>query len=260
MKEPEAGKVARRTFLGVAAAGAVHLAAGGSSVAQGNEGDAEAREEERPVSGCKYWMHGFGGDDPKKTAAAFKEAGFDVVVAGGAAVIDAVNAAGMEAWLCGGAFGLGSHKDDDSFKAKDLSGKPQIWFGSGCPNHPTLREENIKSYKGMAATDGVKGILVDGCRFASPASGLNPYFTCFCDTCKAKANTLGLDFDAMKRDVKALYDAVVNKQAGSRGALWLATPAGVLEWMAAHPGRCDMAPVQADVCHGAFPGRLQSHS
>lgn len=182
---------------------------------------------------CRYWMHGCGGDDKKATAKALKEAGFDVVVAGGDAVA-AVTAEGMESWVCGGAFGLGDLKDEDAYKAVDLAGGPQVWFSSGCPNNATLRERNLGSCRKMAATPGISGILVDGCRFASPASGLHPFLTCFCDTCRDKAGKLGFDFEAMKRDVAALHDALTGK--GDTPAAWAATPVGATEWLVRHPG------------------------
>ncbi len=221
----------RRRFL--AAAGAAPL---GAVFSQTCRADASAGQEDRSVRKCTYWMHGFHGK-PKTTAKALKQAGFDVVVAGGEEVIRAVGAAGMTSWLCAGAFGLGGHKGD-GFKSLDVRGRRQVWFGSGCPNHPVLREGNLKAYEQRAATPGVTGILVDGCRFASPASGLGPFFTCFCDTCRKKAASLGFDFDAMKRDATALYDELTAKTRSKRrrGAAWLETPAGVVEWLTDHPG------------------------
>jgi len=186
---------------------------------------------------CKYWMHGFGGE-PKTTAAALKAAGFDCVVASGAANIQAVNAAGMESWLCGGAFGLGAFAADDAVKAVNVAGGPRAWFGSGCPNNPKLREQNLESYRQMATTPGVEGILVDGCRFASPASGLGAFLTCFCDTCRVKAAKLGLDFEAMKRDVAALHGVFSGKDAG-RGRRWTGAPVGAIEWLTERPGVLD---------------------
>lgn len=187
----------------------------------------------------RYWMHGFKGD-PEATAEALKKAGFDVVVAGGAEVIEAVNRAGMTSWLCGGAFGLGKHKDDDH-KARDILGRPRVWFSSGCPNHPELREGNLESYRKMSATPGIKGILVDGCRFASPASGLNPFFTCFCPRCQKKAGELGFDFQRMKRDVAAFYKLLTGgAEAGAkRASVWSSSPVGVLEWLTRRPGVLD---------------------
>ena len=186
----------------------------------------------------RYWMHGLGGD-PTTTAAALRDAGFDCVVApGGPAAIEAVNNAGMESWLCGGAFGLGD-LSDDSVKAIDIAGKPQVWFGSGCPNNQTIRDRNLKSYEQLAATPGVKGVLVDGCRFASPAAGLAAFFTCFCDRCRDKAGKLGLDFEAMKRDATELCDVLAGKRKSGRGAGWCAAPVGAIEWLTDHPGVLD---------------------
>ena len=177
-------------------------------------------------------MHGFGGD-PATTARALKEAGFDAVVSGPA---EAVTAVGMEAWLCGGAFGLPSDAPD-TMKALDVKGQRRIWFGSGCPNHPELRERNAQSYRKMAQTPGITGILVDGCRFASPASGLDAYLTCFCDICRDKALRLGFSFDRMRRDVGILRDVVTARNGrGARATLWLQSPVGVAEWLTEHPG------------------------
>lgn len=178
-----------------------------------------------------YWMHGMSGE-PGAVAPALADQGFDVVVAGGAENIAAVRAAGMRSWLCGGAFGLGGRGDD--YKAVSVTGEPVVWFNSGCPNNPEIREANLEAYRGMASTDGVEGVLVDGCRFASPASGLEAFFTCFCDTCRKKAGALGFDFDAMKRDAGALHALVTRKDGEAPG--WLATPVGLAEWLTEHPG------------------------
>ena len=188
----------------------------------------------------RTWMHGFGGD-PGQTARAMKDAGFDVVVAGGEPVIAAVNAAGMDSWICGGGFGLGKHTDD-SHKALGINGEPQIWFGSGSPNHPELREQSLESYRGMAQTEGIKGILVDGCRYASPASGLEAFFTCFADHSRHKAEGLGFDFERMKRDVAGLREALLGVPSAppdARGAAGMETTTGVVEWLTMHPGVAD---------------------
>ena len=183
-----------------------------------------------------YWMHGFGGDKPKETAHALKAMGFGRVVAGGAAVIKAVAEAGMRPWVCGGAFGLGDLKDDDSVKAVSITGDRQVWFNSGCPNCQVLRDRNLDAYRKMATTPDIEGILVDGCRFASPASGLDAFLTCFCKTCRDKAHALGCDFDAMKRDVARLRATLVEPPSGARTSSWLETPIGLVEWLVEYPG------------------------
>jgi len=189
------------------------------------------------VKTWRYWMFGMGSGDPAATAKALREMGFDVVVGG---ATDAVRAAGMEAWTCGGAFGLAGD-DPDERKAMDVLGARRVWFGSGCPNNPEIRSRNLRSYEQMAATPGVTGILVDGCRFASPASGLDAYLTCFCDTCREKAGRLGFDFGRMQGDVRALREALTSHEGthSSRPRLWARSAVGILDWLTDHPGVLD---------------------
>jgi len=224
----------RRTFLGTAFAAA--LAARGVADESGRQ---ESHRETKAMRETTYWMHGFGGD-PKATARALKEAGFGVVVAGGEAVIEAVNEVGMDAWLCGGEFEYGGLDDADSHKAVDILGEPQVWFGSGSPNSPAIRAANLKAYEDMVATKGVKGILVDGCRFASPASGLRPFFTDFSIHSEKKAAALGFDFARMKQDVRKAFDLISGLGGNSgRDAVWLSSAVGVVEWLTEHPGVLD---------------------
>jgi hypothetical protein len=224
--------LSRRTFLTAAAAGAACL---GASRAFAQDA-AAVKPEGAAMTKFKYWMHGMG-SDPKACAKAFKEAGFHVVVGGAAPTIEAIRAEGMEAWLCGGAFGFAGLEKEPGFAAIDVTGQPRVWFGSGCPNSDTLRSRNLKSYEALAATADIQGILVDGCRFASPASGLDAYFTCFCDVCRTKAGKVGCDFERMKRDVGALREQLLGKGGPERrGTAWMETPVGVLEWLTQHPG------------------------
>lgn len=220
--------VGRRTFLQAAALGA------GMAIAAKAEETSVKSETARPgVS--KYWMHGFEGEDPKAVAGSLRDAGFNVVVAGGAAVIEAVTGAGMEAWLCGGGFSL--VRDEDALKARDINGDPQLWFGSGSPCCPEIQEAALASYAKMATTEGITGILVDGVRFASPASGLMPFLTDFSDHAEKRAEELGFDFALMKRDVAALHCTLTGKVEERTACLVrLSSSSGMLEWLTGHPG------------------------
>ena len=228
----EAKNVGRRAFLKTAALGT------GIAAAVAAAGEGASPRPVSPTRAVRYWMHGLEGSDPKAVAAALKEAGFGVVVAGGAPVIEAVNGAGMEAWLCGSGFPL--IRDDDALKARDIEGAPQVWFGSGSPCCPEIQEAALASYAQMVKTEGVKGILVDGARFASPGSGLMPFFTDFSVHAEKRAGELGFDFALMKRDVALLLQAL-RSEPGARGAVFerFATPAALLEWLTGHPGVLD---------------------
>ena len=119
----------------------------------------------------------------------------------------------------------------------DINGTPQVWFGSGSPNCPEVRDASVTSYEKMVKTEGITGILVDGCRFASPASGLMPFLTDFSEYSRKKAEELDFDFALMKRDVSLLYDALKGVESSAkRSCNWLSAPAGLTEWLVAHPG------------------------
>jgi len=217
--------VNRRRFLQTAAAAG--MIAGAAANAQ------EAAPAAAPAKRRKYWIYGCG-DQPEETAKAMREQGFDVVVGGDAKTVAAVRAAGMEAWQCGGAFGTA--ETDTENLAVDIEGKPQVWFGSGSPNSPAIRAKNLESYRAMAAMEGVTGVLVDGCRFASPGSGLMPFLTDFSTHSEKRAAELGFDFALMKRDVGALLALVQGGGDAKRLRPWLESPAGALEALTGLPG------------------------
>ena len=214
------------------------LGAGLAAAASTETPPATSEKQPEPsdlASSVTYWMHGFGGDNPKDTAKALRDAGFHVVVAGGTTVIEAVNAAGMESWLCGSGFPL--VRDADELKSVDITGSPQVWFGSGSPCSREIRLASLASYAEMVKTEGIQGILVDGVRFASPASGLMPFLTDFSIHTERCALERGFDFARIKHDVERLHRNLTNQQVPfSRSAATWSTPAGILEWLTEYPG------------------------
>ena len=150
----------------------------------------------------------------------------------------AVRAHGMEPWTCLGAFS--SPADDPALLCLDVNGRRQKWFGSGCPNHPAVRASSLERHRLAAAREHVAGVFLDGIRFASPASGLDAFCTCFCEHCARAAASLGLDFGRMKHDVTALHRhlgsgllLVPPELAGSPSALVgsLARWPGAVDWL-----------------------------
>ncbi len=223
----------RRSFLKAAA-----LGTGLAITASAEENSASQAVSPSSVTdenALKYWMHGFGGDTPKDTAKALRDAGFHAVVAGGDPVIEAVNEAGMESWVCGGGFPL--IRDEDALKAVDITGAPQLWFGSGSPCCREIRLASLASYAGLVKTKGIKGILVDGVRFASPASGLMPFLTDFSIHAEHCALERGFDFHRIKHDVEKLYLDFTDKDGSSaRLAARCASASGLLDWVTGYPG------------------------
>jgi hypothetical protein len=188
-------------------------------------------------------MHGLPGPDQKANARFLAEHGFEAVVTGAdPASVEAGREAGLAVYACGGAYGKGNFPDD--FLSIDVNGNRQIWFGSSCPNRQEVREANIEWFAREAETDGLSGLFIDGCRFASPASGLEAFFTCFCPVCEEKGERLGFDFGRMKQDVTALYRMIGGREGekGKRKTSWhriVTIPTLLLHFLINHPGILD---------------------
>ena len=157
----------------------------------------------------RYWMHGVGKDVPSSIRL-LKNLGFEAVVGNDPVMIDEANLAGLDVYLCSGAFGATGKFSDPKYLAQDINGKPQLWFNSTCPNNPKVRQHNLENIALMTRTKGIKGVLIDGARFASPASSTDPdaFYTCFCSTCEKKACDLGFNFKQMKKAVGSLYQRI----------------------------------------------------
>jgi hypothetical protein len=179
-------------------------------------------------------MHGLAGP-PEEHLRFLADNGFGAVVAGATPETAAACAArGIALYLCSGAYGRGGYADE--YLSVDVNGGRQVWFGSTCPNQPAVREANLRGIAAMAATDGIAGLYIDGCRFASPASGLEAFFTCFCPVCEEKAHRWGYDFPRMKADATALYRLIKGQDAGTRWTQTGASPSMLLHVLVHHPG------------------------
>ena len=137
-----------------------------------------------------------------------KSHGFDSVVLGPdetPLTIQPALDANLNVWSCRPAFSVRHLPSPEAapYLSQDPDGHPLIWFGSGCPNEPALRQAHLHHIRTVAESGAFAGFMLDGIRFASPNAG-DAFFTCFCPRCAAQADALGYDFDAMRRDVSAL--------------------------------------------------------
>ena len=177
----------------------------------------------------QYWMFGAGSDIPKSLAL-LKDLGFQAVVGNDPALIEEAGRLGLAVYLCSGAYSASAPFDGEEYLARDINGNPQLWFGSTCPNQPDVRRHNLAWIAEMARTEGIRGVFLDGARFASPASSpaADAFYTCFCLVCEEKAEKLGFDFARMRAAVKVLYD---NTPAQGL-SLILDHLAGLTDWLA----------------------------
>ncbi|MGQ9631536.1 MAG: hypothetical protein ACUVXI_14680 [bacterium] len=171
-----------------------------------------------------------------------KDAGYDAVfLHGDAERIEAARAQGLDVYTCTGAYSR-SYMDGDEYLSVDVNGESRVWFNSTCPNRPEVRRANIRAVKSLSRLEGIGGVFLDGARFASPCSGLDAFFTCFCQVCERKAKRMGLNLESIRRDVKALYNSLRGKGEtidwgeilkGGLGVLHLILHAypGVSDWL-----------------------------
>lgn len=157
----------------------------------------------------KKYMFGIGNGDYKANAEKLVSLGYDSVVLSGndISAIEAAQDAGLETWLCYGAHSIGefSREKYGALDAKDASAP---WFGSACPNAAEVNVFNMDRAFETAKKAGVKGIFVDGARFASFASteGVNSFFGCFCKRCCEKMMKFGINAAAVKNGVAQVMD------------------------------------------------------
>lgn len=151
------------------------------------------------------YIYGFDKNEPKKSAKALRSKGINAIVsdASAAPLASLFADEGIDLYLCYGAYGLDDH--NQSRRCHDVAGEERIWFSSGCPNENALSKANIQAVLD-AYIPGIKGIFVDGARFASFASaeGSDAFFTCFCPECMKKMSDMGMDPEKIRASVSGL--------------------------------------------------------
>ena len=173
----------------------------------------------------KHFIFGMDSKNPAACARMLREHGYQAVVCSDFSLetASALEAEGIEMYLSFGAYGAG--KDSDRL-AQDAFGEKRGWFNSGCPNDQANAKRHLDAVLEKAAQlPQVRGILVDGARFASFASveGVESFFTCFCPSCMQAMADMGLDAEKIRRTVARLMTSRA-PQSGDEAPLqqWLA--------------------------------------
>jgi len=154
----------------------------------------------------KKYIFGFDADHPENCARRLRAQGMNAVIVGDAdeRTEDALANAGLELYLCYGAYGL---KPNAPATAQTATGKPVRWFSSGCPNDGKAAGRNMDAVlKTARRLKTLRGVFVDGARFASFASveGKDVFFSCFCPKCMKKMDDAGLNAKAVRASVARL--------------------------------------------------------
>lgn len=152
------------------------------------------------------YVFGFDKSDPVNCARALKSRGITAVVTdiSGSSLAEVLIQEELDVYLCYVAHHLNSHETQP---CQDVSGHARIWFGSGCTNDEALAQYHLNAVL-QAIRPGIKGVLVDGARFASFASpeGRDAFLTGFCPRCLHRMDEMGLDIAAIQNAVLSLKD------------------------------------------------------
>ncbi len=186
----------------------------------------------------ELWMHGISSEDPQACLEWLAELGFSTVVLGGnKEQLASAKSLGMGAYACTGTFSRSKDFQGEQYLAVDVEGTPREWFGSTCPNEKGVRQLNLSNIEQVMSQTEADGLLLDGCRFASPASGMGAFFTCFCSRCRARALEMGYDFDRMKKHARMVYRALADGRVGKKAPDMC--PFSLLSLAASFPGIAD---------------------
>jgi hypothetical protein len=161
----------------------------------------------------EYWMYGIDPKRKKGSAKQLKSMGFTAVVTGyDKETSEAASKAGLAHYVCMGTYTYNAACMDESYLALDINSKRQLWFGSTCPCRKDVIERALETADTIASDTDTKGVFIDGARFSSPCSSgdIDSFFTCFCSDCEKKAVEYGIDFEAMRADVKKTYDMLMS--------------------------------------------------
>lgn len=155
----------------------------------------------------RHYIFGFDASAPEKCASLLHEQGINAVVAGDwdQRTLDLLKKYDIEAFLCYGAYGI----DSENQICIDALGARRTWFSSGCPNDADLARRHLDAVLRKAQRlHGLRGVFVDGARFASFASveGAEAFFTCFCPRCMEKMKSFGLDAEQIRKSIAEIQE------------------------------------------------------
>lgn len=155
-------------------------------------------------------MYGYG-KSLKENIELFKKYNITDVVAGvSKAEIETASLNDVSYYVCANAF-ESAHIDNSCIC---VSGEKVKYSKSICPNKREVMEEMLSKFSSLARIDGIKGIVVDRCRYPSTVNGTAyDFFSCFCSDCINKMNELGFDAERIKTAVYDFYMLI--KSGGS---------------------------------------------
>jgi len=165
----------------------------------------------------------------------------------------------IDVWLSPATFAEMDNKGTTfpDLHVRDIDGKilPPVcdhgfaWSWSWCPSNPKLHEFYAYCYKEMAKRYNLDGFSLTHLRFSPLGNNFYHFFGCGCPNCIKAAETLGYDFERMKKSLKKLLrrlKSLDSKRIKSLRKLdmslldwlyWLGSDTSVIDWI---NFRCDL--------------------
>jgi hypothetical protein len=132
-----------------------------------------------------------------------------------------------------------------------------------CPSKAPLNAWIAASLADVAARYDIDGWFLDHARYTSPAHG-GTLLACGCGDCEAAARERGVELDAVRDDLRALYDDIRSSDhPGRLLVLAEAGPVAIAGWLAMRPGVLDWFDVRARILadrFGAIGAAIQAAS
>jgi hypothetical protein len=92
-----------------------------------------------------------------------------------------------------------------------VQGKPEFTFA--CPNHPEVQEALSQRMEALLKEGVYQGFFLDRIRFPSPAAHPLDDLGCFCEHCRTKATTAGLDLEQVRKTIMELDETSPGRQS-----------------------------------------------
>lgn len=152
----------------------------------------------------KKRIYGFGNDYKAVVEKFIRNDIFTITGGYNEEIISCFKQTGIDYTVCVGAFD--AEKSDEN--AVNIFGEYLTNFDLVCPNNENARKRTLDRLNVIAKNSNIKGIIVDFCRFSSPANKgfLSGFLSCFCEVCINKMDNLGFNSKKILKAVKNMYN------------------------------------------------------
>jgi len=100
---------------------------------------------------------------------------------------------------------VAEHEGPQQLVGLDLERIHKSWI---CPNNVESNESIVEEMRFILDNHDVDGLFIDVFRYPSPYDGLTSMLSCFCDSCMAKAEDMGIDLEKTRSGIKDFVERI----------------------------------------------------